>query len=179
MICIYSLQLVADALLLIGVRGDPRKEAKTTVCDSRALLETMTPDDVSILRSELMGWDGGRDVNRDYSIGRKHLVSGPDSNPVVNIFEEGILATGAASLQGSPQLLAAYGRLKENARKLAVGVWLDGGNLLIVNNRRAAHGRTAHSAVFDGSDRWVQRVWVKKELQEGPGDFTRVLRFAS
>lgn len=170
--------MVADALLLIGVRGDPRKEAQTTVCDFRALLAATSPADVGILRSEPMRWDFGSTTNDNF-VAEKFLITGPDSNPLVNIFEENILPIGAASLKGSPQLLEAYGRLKETARRLAVGVWLDAGDLLIVNNSRAAHGRTAYTAVFDGSDRWVQRVYAKRELVGCPGEPpSRVLRFA-
>ena len=41
---------------------------------------------------------------------------------------------------------------------------LDAGDLLVIDNRRAVHGRSKFRARFDGTDRWLQRTFVVDEL---------------
>jgi alpha-ketoglutarate-dependent taurine dioxygenase len=43
-------------------------------------------------------------------------------------------------------------------------VVLADGDLLIVDNRRAVHGRSEFVARFDGADRWLQRTFVVDDL---------------
>jgi L-asparagine oxygenase len=41
---------------------------------------------------------------------------------------------------------------------------LGAGDLLVVDNRKCAHARSRFEARFDGSDRWLQRVYVRRSL---------------
>ena len=43
-------------------------------------------------------------------------------------------------------------------------VILDPGDVLFLDNRRCLHGRDAFEARFDGSDRWLVRLYVKTDL---------------
>lgn len=43
-------------------------------------------------------------------------------------------------------------------------VRLEPGDLLVVDNRRAIHGRSAFPARYDGFDRWLQRMYVARDL---------------
>lgn len=43
-------------------------------------------------------------------------------------------------------------------------VCLQSGDLLIVDNNRAVHGRTPFKAKYDGTDRWLQRAFVLEDL---------------
>src|SRR5262249_30721913 len=53
-------------------------------------------------------------------------------------------------------------------------VQLRPGSLLILDNRRCAHGRTRFPARFDGTDRWMLRVYVRRSLDGmQPADPTR------
>jgi L-asparagine oxygenase len=38
------------------------------------------------------------------------------------------------------------------------------GDLLVIDNRNTIHGRKPFQARYDGADRWVQRILVRKEL---------------
>jgi L-asparagine oxygenase len=38
------------------------------------------------------------------------------------------------------------------------------GDLLVIDNRNTIHGRKPFQPRYDGTDRWVQRVLVRKEL---------------
>lgn len=42
---------------------------------------------------------------------------------------------------------------------------MSSGDMLILNNQRVVHGRTAYQAQFNGSDRWVKRVNITNDLQ--------------
>jgi L-asparagine oxygenase len=48
------------------------------------------------------------------------------------------------------------------------------GDLAFVDNRLAVHGRTAFRARYDGRDRWLQRMFVQRDLRRSravrPGD---------
>jgi len=60
---------------------------------------------------------------------------------------------------------------------VATGVCLTPGELLIIDNRKGAHARTAFTAAFDGYDRWLHRVYVRRslwELRSGSGQSIRV-----
>jgi L-asparagine oxygenase len=48
--------------------------------------------------------------------------------------------------------------------EIGTGVHLGPGDALVVDNRRAAHGRPAFRPVLDGSQRWYQRCLVRTEF---------------
>jgi hypothetical protein len=48
-------------------------------------------------------------------------------------------------------------------------VILKTGDLLLINNHKAVHGRKPFKARYDGTDRWLQRLLVRKTLP--PKDF--------
>jgi alpha-ketoglutarate-dependent taurine dioxygenase len=41
---------------------------------------------------------------------------------------------------------------------------LETGDLLVIDNNKTIHGRKPFQARYDGTDRWVQRILVRKEL---------------
>jgi len=43
-------------------------------------------------------------------------------------------------------------------------VVLDDGDLLVIDNDRAVHGRTAFTPRYDGTDRWLRRALVVTSL---------------
>ncbi|HEX8087935.1 MAG TPA: TauD/TfdA family dioxygenase [Blastocatellia bacterium] len=63
----------------------------------------------------------------------------------------------------------AHARLTKYIESNCVAINLKPGELLLIDNRRAVHGRTAITPRYDETDRWVQRVaiwrkWLPKEL---------------
>jgi alpha-ketoglutarate-dependent taurine dioxygenase len=42
------------------------------------------------------------------------------------------------------------------------GVHLEPGDCIVVDNRKALHGRSPFHADFDGQDRWLQRVHIRQ-----------------
>ncbi|MBB0242561.1 hypothetical protein FNQ90_00180 [Streptomyces alkaliphilus] len=59
--------------------------------------------------------------------------------------------------------------MRELQRNL-VEVPLGAGDLLIVDNYRAVHGRSAFKARFDGTDRWLKKAIVTRDLRKSRTD---------
>jgi L-asparagine oxygenase len=62
----------------------------------------------------------------------------------------------------------AAGALRQAAAALAavaVSIAARPGDLLLIDNRAALHGRTAFHPRFDGEDRWLQRCYVVADLR--------------
>ncbi|MEV0230722.1 TauD/TfdA family dioxygenase [Nonomuraea sp. NPDC050786] len=106
-------------------------------------------------------------------------------------FGTGDRAAPAPVLTGSPEdpdmcvdlsatepLTPRAGRALEELRRLfdqfAQTVLLRSGDLAIVDNRVAVHGRTAFRPRYDGADRWLQRTFVVTDFRRSrlqrPGD---------
>ncbi|HEY5875714.1 MAG TPA: TauD/TfdA family dioxygenase, partial [Ilumatobacteraceae bacterium] len=49
-------------------------------------------------------------------------------------------------------------------------VTLEPGDLLVVDNSVAVHGRSPFTPRFDGTDRWLQRTFVVSDLAPSAGD---------
>ncbi|KAJ7526577.1 hypothetical protein O6H91_16G013000 [Diphasiastrum complanatum] len=158
-------QCYPNCLVFIGLRGDPSKVAKTLLCDFRELYSELNPDAIDILLREKITWKA---PSLPGAAGFcKHILEGTEANPVINIYDEniGVSTTFDEVVGGSAAAVAAYRHAKEVARKVGVrreGVWLDAGDVLLVNQRRCAHGRRAFAAAYDGKDRWMQRVYVNE-----------------
>ena len=71
-------------------------------------------------------------------------------------------ADGQLALSSLHNALSAPGVLRENR--------LRPGDLLIINNRKAVHGRLPFRARFDGKDRWLERAYFRTDLWEGRGE---------
>ncbi|GIG92298.1 TauD/TfdA family dioxygenase [Plantactinospora endophytica] len=68
----------------------------------------------------------------------------------------------------------ALDRLQHLFGELAQTVYLEPGDLAIVDNRVTVHGRTPFRPRYDGEDRWLQRTFVTTDLRRSralrPGD---------
>lgn len=59
---------------------------------------------------------------------------------------------------------AAFSALEEILINVRVGCRLASGDLIIIDSRVAAHARTAFAASHDGSDRWLQWLFVVEDF---------------
>ena len=60
------------------------------------------------------------------------------------------------TVNSSPAVAGAYERLRATAAQVSFALKLRQGDLVIVNNNGAVHGRTAYQPAFDGEDRWCK-----------------------
>jgi hypothetical protein len=129
------------------------------LCDARTLCNALEPDDVELLRLHPIEW---RFPNAEQFFS-KPAITGTVENPCVNLTDENV---APGSTIGSPieEVQAAYERLRKKAAELAEGVFLTQGDLLIINNKRTVHARTSFTPRFDGSDRWLKKIFVSFNL---------------
>jgi len=66
---------------------------------------------------------------------------------------------------GDPEAAAALAALVRALDAALTPVPLDPGDLLVVDNYRAVHGRSAFRARYDGTDRWLKKVVVTRDLR--------------
>lgn len=141
-------------LLLLCLRGDP--SAATTLCSIAGVLETLSPRSRAVLCQPRFttgideSYAGGRSEAR--SIHRPVLHGDPDSPK---------LWLDADLMRGTdPVAQEALDELARLVREHATAVTLKAGDLLVVDNDLAVHGRTPFKPRFDGTDRWLQRTFV-------------------
>ncbi|CAM6095584.1 unnamed protein product [Calypogeia fissa] len=152
----------AHIVLFFGIKGDPNKQGKTLLCDNRTLYRKLDPADIEVLRSEKLTWETKMAQFSQY------IIEGPESNPRFFIFEENLTGVGGfdETVKASPQAKAAYKRVKKAAALLAEGVYLEGGDVILLNQKKACHGRSPYAPKFDGNDRWLQRIYVNSGFWE-------------
>ncbi|GGP32539.1 L-asparagine oxygenase [Streptomyces capoamus] len=75
-----------------------------------------------------------------------------------------------------PEATAALDRLMAELTRVQQEIVVGPGSLLIVDNYRAAHGRRAFTARFDGTDRWLKKLTVSRNLRRGLAGYRSGLR---
>ncbi|MGW3166854.1 TauD/TfdA family dioxygenase [Streptomyces sp. NPDC001142] len=92
------------------------------------------------------------------------LLFGSRESPYLRIdvpYTEGI----PGDTQAKQEFDALCAQLTERATPL----WLSAGDLLLVDNYRALHGRGTFRARYDGTDRWMRKLTVVRDLRRSRG----------
>ena len=154
-------------LLLLCLRGEP--SARTLLTSIRHVIDRI-PDH---LRQVLRQPRFRTSVDESF---RRVGVSGPgDAPPRPHVTDPMAVLTGtdeaptfifdADLMVGlDPEANEALACLDELVRRHHVAVALEPGDLLVVDNAVAVHGRSSFPARFDGTDRWLQRTFVVPDL---------------
>jgi L-asparagine oxygenase len=155
-------KLRPDVLSLACLRGHP--DAKTYVLPAHVLLEQMTPFERKLLRRELWttGVDGsfklgGHEFIEGESRGPLAIVAGAQDDPTI-VFDQDLMAGVTDEAQ------AMIARVVEVYRAQRFSVTLEPGQILLVDNVRAVHGRSPFTPSFDGSDRFISRSFAIRDL---------------
>jgi alpha-ketoglutarate-dependent taurine dioxygenase len=146
-----------EYLILLCLRGDP--DADTTLSSLREIwphLSTQTQNVLfeprfrtSIDESFLNG--------RENRLGELMSVFRNRENPIMVFDEELMVGT-------DPEAHGALTELGVATRAIHGCVNLRAGDMLIIDNSRAVHGRSSYTPQFDGKDRWLQRTFVISSL---------------
>lgn len=165
----------ADYILLICLRQDHEVKARTMYADARDITRELTTEQLKVLRQPLFQF--GAAYTFTGKCGEERIWSpptavlkGPERCPEITVE----LACGCRGL--TEEADAALRAIKEACPKIAQSVFLAPGEMLLINNRKGAHSRTAFEARYDGTDRWLQRLYVRKSLWELRRDSTESLR---
>lgn len=161
-----------DCILFLGVRQDPADTCRTLICDNRALVAALSPEDVALLRQhELRCGMAGGGPSLTWTV-----IQGPDDAPVVTLFDPVIIPK--LTITGpNEEVTAAYERALHKADEIAERVAVRPGELLIVNQWRCNKGRSAHSLGGDGHDWWLLKTYASQALYKGARNMSALLEW--
>jgi L-asparagine oxygenase len=166
-----------DYIVLLGLRGDRHGEAFTLYADARDICRHLDPGQLKVMREERYQFAAsysftGCSADQRLWSSPSRLLSGPDEYPEISVD----LLCGVRGLDAEAE--ATLAALRDVCARPGVStrVCLGPGDLLIIDNRKGAHARTAFRAYHDGRDRWLHRVYVRRslaELREGADGLSR------
>jgi L-asparagine oxygenase len=153
-----------DFLLLLGLRCPEDRAATTMTVDARAVCDRLTGDQLAVLRAAQFQLRAPHSFTRD-GLPRPWsppvpLIHGSPEAPRV-AFD---LACGVRALSADAD--AALDALRSACADPAAQnrVALGSGDLLVVDNNRCAHARAPFPARYDGRDRWLRRLYVRRSI---------------
>ena len=151
-------------LLLACLRGDTA--AVTTLASVREVLPLL-PEAVAEVLFEARYRTA---VDESYLHGRSNRLGDPV--PVLSgTFDEPSMVFDEDLMVGlDPAAADALRLLGSAVREHHTGVVLEAGDVLVVDNALAVHGRSPFVARYDGTDRWLQRSLVVSDLAASAGD---------
>jgi L-asparagine oxygenase len=151
-------------LLLLCLRGDP--SARTTLTSIHAVLPHLSDDTIETLFSARFRTA----VDESYLHGRSNVLGAPmavlsGSRSAPSMVFDAELMVGTDT--GAEDALKALGDAVVTHQS---GIVLEPGDLLVVDNNVAVHGRSPFTPRFDGTDRWLQRTFVVSDLAPSAAD---------
>ena len=147
-------------LLLLCLRGD--RNAATTLASVHDAVATLPASIVATLREPRFRTAPDASFRREAvtaaPLGPElAVISGSDTTPTLVFDEDLMVGTDTEAAAALEQLAGA---LKATHRSVVLAP----GDLLVVDNFTAVHGRTPFTPRFDGTDRWLQRSFVVSDL---------------
>ncbi len=151
-------------LLLLCLRGD--RAAATTLCSVDDIVALLPPATVDILRQPRFRCG----VDESFGAGSAWVTN---PAPVIEDAADGTLVLtfdGELTFGTDARAETAIAEVNSAIARARTSVTLESGDLLIVDNHRAVHGRSPFTARFDGTDRWLQRTSVVSSLAPSAGE---------
>ena len=107
----------------------------------------------------------GDNLDDDICIDPIRILEGPDPRPRLRVD----FARDAGTTGNDPGAQRALDALREAAVETQVVVYLEAGEMLVLDNNYAVHGRTPFVPRYDGGDRWLLRSFVTRDLGRSEG----------
>lgn len=147
-------------VLLLCLRGD--SNAATTYADVSEIVEHLSPETIETLTKPVFTTSVDESFRTKGESDMEIACSVLKGNPETATYE---ICYDEALMKGqNEQATNALGELKQAIDKSIREVVLDTGDLLTMDNTRVIHGRLPFQARYDGTDRWLQRMFVISEL---------------
>jgi L-asparagine oxygenase len=153
-------------LFLICLRTDGQREAATYVADARDACQYLRHEELAQLQKPQFAIripESFESINSEVQWSKaKPVLTGPDELPEVCLNLNCMMA-----LTSEAELALNAFRHALNLPDVVKSIYLEPGDILLINNRKAVHGRKPFTPQFDGKDRWLQRVYIRTDLWEG------------
>jgi alpha-ketoglutarate-dependent taurine dioxygenase len=151
-------------LLLLCLRGD--RAARTTLSSIFEVMPQLPGDTVDVLFQPRFRTA----VDESYLDGRANVLGEPMAVLSGDRIRPSMVFDADLMVGIDEESTDALRVLAEATQALHTSVALEAGDLLIVDNNVAVHGRSPFVARFDGSDRWLQRTFVVSDLAPSAAD---------
>ncbi len=153
-------------LLLLCLRADPFGEARTLLSSIRPALQHLDADTRRVLSQRRFQTS----PDESYTDGRP-AQPGPPTAVLQGNGERPDLTFDAELMVGlDDEASTALATLRHELRGGHIGVALEAGDLLVIDNATSVHGRSSFRARYDGTDRWLQRAFVVRDLEASAGE---------
>ncbi|MFB7657232.1 MULTISPECIES: TauD/TfdA family dioxygenase [unclassified Streptomyces] len=150
-----------DYVLLICLRPDHDRVAGTSTACVREVLPRLSAESREALHTAEFTTAAPPSFGGDGRRAQAHAVlTGPAEDPDLRVD----LAATRPLTGRAERALAELADACETVGQIQV---LTTGDLVIVDNRVAVHGRSQFAPRYDGSDRWLQRTFVAADLRRG------------
>jgi L-asparagine oxygenase len=154
----------SDYVALLCIRQDHACTAGTTLSSIDAMLPLLDPEAVVLLREPRFrtkvdkSFLLGTPTRGDVWIDSISPLDGPAERPWLRVdFAETDGKDVAAK--------GALDALRKAAAQIRLVLRLEVGDMLLIDNHRALHGRTPFVPRYDGRDRWLLRSFLTKDLR--------------
>ena len=155
-------KLKPDILSLACLRGD--KSAYTHIFPVQTILNNLTTEEKALLREPL--WYTGVDLsfklnNNEFIDGEIRgpmpIISGPPNDPKLIFDQDLMTGTTEESKEMIKKIINIYyqHKIRHNLKP---------GEIILVDNNRAVHGRSAFKPKYDGEDRFLIRCFATFDL---------------
>lgn len=150
-----------DFLTLHCLRGDHDLVGRTVVGSMREALPRLSAREIELLRmprfrTRLSTSFTG--LGQDAFVPPAPVLTGPLGDPDVSVVFGATEGLDAEAGQALEEFWAAVVHCLR-------GAVLEPGDLMIVDNRRAVHGRTGFMPRYDGTDRWLRRCFLVADIR--------------
>jgi L-asparagine oxygenase len=163
----------ADYIGLMCLRPDPDRTAGTVLTSTQMLLPLLDPKVVAVLSEPRFSTtvDGsflrGAKIDHPIVIGPIRVLDGSPDRPRIRC--------DFAETKGlDPEAQDALDALYKAGTDSIVEVRLEAGDMLLIDNHDAFHGRTSFRRHGNGEDRWLLRTFISRDLScsrvHRPGD---------
>jgi len=169
----YEDNLRPRFLLLVCLRQDREKTARTNIVDMRNVLRNLPNWAIQELRKHQFQFKVPDSFsNSTIWAAPKPILSGPLSNPEV-VYDAKACKLIYHTETGSLALKLL--QVEVNKPEYCQAIELTLGDLLIIPNYFTVHGRSSFVPRFDGHDRWLVRVYVTDSIFKNRQDMTENL----
>lgn len=150
-----------DYVLLLCLRGD--SSAATTVACVDQIVSKLDKDTIDCLKQPWFVTSVDRSFERPHGVEYSNFTTpilffDKSQNEYTMVYDRDLMKPTNAFAKMALELF------NEALEKSIEEIYLSTGDMLILNNNKVVHGRKAFQARYDGTDRWVQRLLVKKEI---------------